>query len=142
MKFILDMVHHNPGEPPFQTAFFDPQHLADYGYNGQVFKHINCIATFAETGLNIFPAGSPDLAWLDGFTPRIEREIAAAKACGLNVFYHVDLFVLPKRLVEIYRDEICDPQTGRIMLDRPRTLELHRIPVSYTHLTLPTNREV
>lgn len=43
------------------------------------------------------------------------------------MFYHVDLFVLPKRLVEKFRDEICDPQTGRIMLDRPRTLELHRV---------------
>ena len=84
MKYILDMVHHNPGEPPFQTRFLNPAHLADYGFNGQVFKHINCVATFAATGVDCFPAGSPERAWLKKFTPGIEREIAAAKARGLK----------------------------------------------------------
>jgi hypothetical protein len=127
MKFILDLVHHNPGEPPFKTAFTDPAHLADYGYNGQVFKHINCIATYAASGMDIFPEGSPDREWLENSTRRIEKEIAAAKAKELKVFYHIDLFVLPKRLVEQFKNDICDPQTGRVSLDRPKTIELHRI---------------
>jgi hypothetical protein len=127
VKLILDMVHHNPGELPIESAFLSPAHLADYGYNGQVFKHINCVATFAAAGVDAFPAGSPDRAWLDEFTPHIAEEIAAAKAKGLKVFYHVDLFVLPKLLVEHFKSEICDPQTGRILLDRPKTLELHRV---------------
>jgi hypothetical protein len=127
MKYMLDMVHHNPGEPPFQSRFLDPEHLVDYGFNGQVFKHINCIATFAATGVDCFPVGTPERQWLDQFTPGIEREIAAAKAKGLKVFYHLDLFVLPKRLVEHFRRDICDPVTGRILLDRPQTLELHRV---------------
>jgi len=121
------MVHHNPGEAAFGTAFADPAHLAGYGFTGQVFKHINCVATYAASGVDCFPAGSPDRAWLERFTPGIEGEIAAAKACGLKVYYHVDLFVLPKRLVDHFREEICDPATGRILLDRSRTLELHRI---------------
>ncbi|MDF7826160.1 hypothetical protein P4B35_19175 [Pontiellaceae bacterium B12227] len=127
MKYILDMVHHNPGEAPFQTRFLEPAHLAGYGFNGQVFKHINCVATFAATGVDFFPPGSAERIWLDQFTPGIQREIDAAKAEGLMVFYHIDLMVLPKRLVEYYREEICDPQTGRIQFDRPRTMELHRI---------------
>ncbi|MEY3897477.1 MAG: hypothetical protein RLZZ214_2998 [Verrucomicrobiota bacterium] len=127
MTYILDMVHHNPGEPPFESAFLDPSHLVDYGFNGQVFKHINCVATYAAAGVDCFPEGSPDHAWLDEFTPGIEREIAAAKAAGLKVFYHIDLFVMPKRLVGHFRDEICDPVSGRILLDRPKTLELHRV---------------
>ena len=127
MQFILDMVHHNPGEPPFRSAFLDPDFLATQGFNGQVFKHINCIATFDRLGLDLFPQGSPERAWLDAFRPGIEREIRAAKARGLRVFYHVDLFVLPRKLVDYFCDEICDPETGRILLDRPRTLELHRV---------------
>jgi len=126
MKYILDMVHHNPGEPPCKSRFLDPAHLANYGFNGQVFKHIHCIATFAASGVDCFPAGSPERAWLEAFTPGIEREITAAKQQGLKVFYHIDLFVLPKRLVAHFKNEICDPQTGRISLDRPQTLELHR----------------
>lgn len=127
MKLLLDMVHHNPGEPPFQSRFLDPAHLASYGFNGQVFKHLNCVITYAATGVDVFPADSPERAWLDEFTPGIVREIAAAKAQGLRVFYHLDLFVLPKRLVDHFRDEICAPETGRIRLDRPRTLELHKV---------------
>lgn len=127
MKLLLDMVHHNPGEPPFQTRFLDPAHLAAYGFNGQVFKHLNCVVTYAATGVDVFPEGSAEREWLDVFTPGVVSEIAAAKARGLKVFHHLDLFVLPKRLVEHYREEICDPGTGRILLDRPRTLELHRV---------------
>jgi len=126
LKNILDMVHHNPGEPPFKSRFLDPVHLVDYGFNGQVFKHVNCVATFAASGVDCFPAGSAERAWLEQFTPGIEREIAAAKNQGLKVFYHIDLFVLPKRLVAHFKNEICDAN-GRISLDRPKTLELHII---------------
>lgn len=127
MPLILDMVHHNPGEPPFESAFLDPAHLIRRGFNGQVFKHLNCVATFAATSVDVFPADTPDRAWLESFTAEREKEIAAAKAAGLAVFYHLDLFLLPKRLVEHFRDEICAAETGRILLDRPRTLELHRV---------------
>ena len=37
MKYRLDMVHHNPGERPFQSAFLDSDHLVALGYTGQVF---------------------------------------------------------------------------------------------------------
>ena len=125
-SFILDMVHHNPGEERFRSRFLDPAHLVDYGFNGQVFKHINCIVTFESLGVDVFPADTEERAWLDAFVPGIELEIATAKAAGLMVFYHIDLFVLPKRLVEHYRTEICDPVSGRILLNRPKTLEIHR----------------
>lgn len=125
-SFILDMVHHNPGEAPFRSRFLEPAHLVDYGFNGQVFKHVNCIVTFSNLCVDVFPAGSEERAWLDAFSPGIEMEIATAKAAGLMVFYHIDLFVLPKRLVDHYRTEICDPVSGRILLNRPKTLEIHR----------------
>lgn len=121
------MVHHNPGEVLFSSAFNDPAHLLNYGYNGQVFKHLNCAATFAASGVEVFPIGSPERAWLDGLTTRLEQEMAAAKAKGLLVFHHIDLLVLPTRLVEHFRAETCDPQTGRLSLSRPQTLGLHRM---------------
>ena len=37
-RFVLDMVQDNPGEPPQPSAFRDPRHLADWGYNGQVIE--------------------------------------------------------------------------------------------------------
>lgn len=124
---VIDMVHHNPGEAPFETRYLDPEFLAGLGFNGQVFKHLNCVATFAASGADCFPAGSAERAWLDAFTPGIAGAITRAKSAGLKVFHHVDLFVLPKRLIERFRDQIVDPETGRISLDRPMTLDLHRV---------------
>jgi len=126
MELILDMVHHNPGEAPFDTRFLDPMHLAAHGYNGQVFKHLNCIARFDSLGYDCFDTEDAR-RWLREMTARIEQQIDDAKAAGLLVLFHVDLFVLPRVLVETERQAICDERTGRISLRRPRTLELHRI---------------
>ena len=103
MEFIMDMVHHNPGEAPFSTAFLNPEKLAKYGYNAQVFKHINTAITFENYDPEIFPEGSAEKAWMDDFSKGIAEEIRKAKQAGLKVYYHIDLFVLPKRMVEKYR---------------------------------------
>lgn len=126
-EFVLDMVHHNPGEPPFVTRYLDPLFLSDLGFNGQVFKHIHCIATFAAAGVDCFPEGSEEKEWLDAFTPGISDAIREAKSAGLRVFHHLDLFVLPRRLIDHFRDAVVDPVSGRISLERPMTLELHRV---------------
>lgn len=122
----IDMVHHNPGEPPLDTIFTDPATLREQGFTGQAFKHINTVARFETSAPGVFPRNEDERLWLEKFTAAREAEILAAKRSGLNVFYHVDLFVLPKTIVERYREEICDPATGRISLLRPKTLELHR----------------
>lgn len=125
MEFIMDMVHHNPGEAPFSTAFLNPEKLAKYGYNAQVFKHINTAITFENYDPEIFPEGSAEKAWMDDFSKGIAEEIRKAKQAGLKVYYHIDLFVLPKRMVEKYKEEICNAD-GKIDLNKEKTLEIHR----------------
>lgn len=126
-KFLLlDMVHDNPGEEPFETSFHDPNKLIDYGYDGTVFKHINCVIRFDKLGEDLFPEGSKSHQWLDRWTSRIRGEIQRAKDAGLLVFYHIDLCVLPKQLVELYSDQLCDDD-GNIDFDKPKTLEIHQI---------------
>ena len=123
---FIDMVHHNPGEPPFDTKFTDPASIRSHGFNGQAFKHINTVVTLDAVAPGVFPQTDAEREWLSAFTTAQELEIHKAKAAGLNVFCHIDLFVLPKRIVEHFRAEICDPKTGRIDINRPKTLELHR----------------
>lgn len=125
MRYVIDMLHHNPGEPPFTTRYADPKVLKKMGYTAQAFKHINCVATFEKIADDIFPEGSEERAWLTPFTKQLEDEIAKAKAEGLMVFYHIDLIVLPKRLIERFKDEICDEQ-GSIVFEREKTKEIHR----------------
>lgn len=125
MEFIMDMVHHNPGEAPTETAFLNPVKLREYGYRAQVFKHINTAVDFSEYDPEIFPEGSEAKQWIDQFAEGIDAEIKRAKEAGLKVYYHIDLFVLPRILVERYQKEICD-ENGKISLRRDKTLEIHR----------------
>lgn len=122
----INMVHHNPGDAPLDTIFSEPETLSAHGFTGQAFKHINTVVRFDGLAPGVFPADDAERGWLEGFTAERDVEIRAAKAAGLSVFYHIDLFVLPKAVVEHFREEICDPETGRISPLRPKTLELHR----------------
>lgn len=125
MKFLIDLVHHNPGEAPFESRFSNANDLTRLGYTGQVFKHLNCAIRFDTLGRDDFPAGTPEGLWMQGFRQTLAREIREAKQSALKVFYHVDLFVLPRQLVHDEQAEICTPD-GRITLDSERTLEIHR----------------
>ena len=122
---LLDMVHHNPGEQPFDTRFLDPQRLGELGYTGQVFKHVNCAVRLDTLGRRDFEPGTPAGEWMEATRREIAGQIQAAKAAELQVFYHIDLFVLPTALVADERAEICNG-AGKISLDCARTLEIHR----------------
>ncbi len=136
MKIRISMVHHNPGEEPFLTKFSNPDVLSEYSYNGQAFKHINTVISFDALGHNLFPKGSQERKWLDNFGDSIKRENLAAKRAGLDVFHHIDLFVLPKKLVELYNNEICD-ENGKISIDKEKTLELHKVLFDEMFLKFP-----
>lgn len=123
--FLLDMVHHNPSESPFQSRFTDPRELASLAYTGQVLKHLNACIPLGFGEATEFPGTPEEKAWLTGASAMRDAEIAAAKQAGLDIFYHVDLFVLPKRIIERHRDALCD-EKGRLDIARPATLELHR----------------
>ncbi len=125
MEFIMDMVHHNPGEAPFDTAFLNPEKLCEYGYNSQVFKHINTAVTFLDYDSTVFDNDPDALAWIDELGKNITLEIKKARACGLKLYYHIDLFLLPKAVYNKYKTEICD-ENGKISLYKEKTLELHR----------------
>ncbi len=125
MEFIMDMVHHNPGEAPFETSFLNPQKLKEYGYNAQVFKHINTAVTFKKYDAELFKNSPEASEWIEKLKKDITAEISKAKAEGLKVYYHIDLFVLPKALYEKYKDEICD-EDGKISIHKEMTLEIHQ----------------
>ena len=137
MRHRIDMVHHNPGEPLFDSAFLDPEHVKSRGYTGQAFKHINTVVTYGSVAPGVFPAMEEEAAWLETFTAAREIEIRKAKAAGLEVFYHIDLFVLPKRILDKFRNEIVNPATGRIELNMPKTQELHQVMLDEVFLRFP-----
>ena len=107
LRFILDMVHHNPGEKLFDTKFNDPALLKQWDYNGQVIKAFpQCALTYEAFDPALVPTGSPERAWADQYGKFVDDRIAAAKAAGMPVFNFTDLLVVPEKLLIKYADEM------------------------------------
>lgn len=99
----LDMVHNNPGEAPFVTRYNDPKVLKELGYTGKVYELFEAAqfgVDWSSVDPEVFPAGSPERAWVDAKAAELTRFYNDTKAAGLQVFCHTDMVVLPKRLVE------------------------------------------
>jgi hypothetical protein len=121
-RIILDMVHNNPGEEPFDTHYNDPKLLKQLGYTGKVFELFEA----AQFGIDwssvdpaLFPAGSDERKWIEAKAAELDRLYAATKAAGLEVYCHTDMVVLPRKLVEKYQltdfGDLSKPETQRIL---------------------------
>jgi hypothetical protein len=128
--FVLDMVHHSPGEPQTRTMFLDPTLLRSWGYNGDIPRvFVQCDITFDHYDPTIFPAGSKERAWVEDDAGKNEALIKSMTAQGLPCYPSTDLIVLPRRLVEKYKFEICNDR-GQIDISRPKTKEIVRAMIA------------
>jgi hypothetical protein len=137
--YVLDMVHNNPGEALTQSAFNNPKFLKQHGYTGQVmndFTFAHAAITFDKFDKRIFPIGSKERAWVMQAADRVRANIKAAHAAGIKVYYFTDIIVLPKTLVNLYHDEICDA-SGKISFERPKTIEIHKLMLQELFATFP-----
>ena len=129
LAFVLDMVHHNPGEPQTQSMFLDPALLKSWGYTGDIPRvFVQCDITYDNYDPTTFPVGSKARAWVENDARKTESLIESMKAAGLPCYPFTDFIVLPRSLVEKYRAEICDNR-GRIDITRPKTQEILRAEI-------------
>lgn len=120
---ILDMVHHNPGEPRFITRYEDPAVMHEMGFNGKVyflFDSPTLAIDWQKFDPDIFPTSSAERRWVDQKAAQIDAQHAACKAAGLKIYAMCDLVLFPKRLVEKYHLEKTygnprDPQTEKFL---------------------------
>lgn len=137
--YILDMVHHNPGEPLTKSDFNNPDYLKKEGFNGQVindFVFAHAALTFDKLNPEIFPVGSKEREWVMTAANHVREQIKAAHKAGIKIYYFTDIIVLPKKLVELYRDEICD-EKGKISFEKPKTVAIHKLMLDELFETFP-----
>jgi hypothetical protein len=136
-RFVLDEASGNPGEPPVKSAFADPKRLADWGYNGQVINdEIEGIGTFDAIDPTLIPAGSKEREWADAHTKILADHIRAAHLAGMKCYAWMQVLVLPKAVIEKFKDQICDAQ-GHIDIHLPRTQELFQAQLREIFQKLP-----
>ena len=129
-RFVMDMVHNNPGEPLQPTSFRDPHKLAAWGYNGQVLMaEAEACETFDAIAPDVLPPGSEARTWIEKHALALELQAQQAHAEDIKAYAWMQFVVLPKALVARFKNEICD-ERGRIDLQRPMTEKLVRAQVA------------
>jgi len=130
LPYIMDMVHHNPGEVHFVTDYNQPQTIKAAGAKGKVFFLFDS----GVLGVNwqsfdstVLPAGSDDRLWIDAKAAEINQKYNDAKAAGLEVYCMSDLLLFPKKLLEKYGmttrfKDINDTLTQRLLREELRMM--------------------
>lgn len=111
---VLDMVHHNPGEAPYNSAYNNPEVIKEMGYNGKVyflFESPALAINWESVDKDILPKGTKDRAWVDAKAAQIKKMHQACKASNIAIYAMSDLVLFPKRLIEKYgiEDTFGDP---------------------------------
>lgn len=104
----IDMVHSNPGEPLYESAFNQPEMLKRMGYNAKcffLFDSPTLAINWDAFDKDILPPGTPDREWVDRKAARLHTLYNECKRESLQVYAMSDLILLPKRLVAKYHIE-------------------------------------
>lgn len=129
LRFILDMVHDNPGEPRFVTKFNDPAVLKQWGYNGQCPKfYLQAATTYDKFDPTLLPKGSKERAFCEAEAARIDEKIKAAKAVQMPLYPFTDVLVVPKSLMKKYGAEM--KSGGRLSILKPMTQKVVRAQIN------------
>lgn len=119
--FVHDMIHNNPGLAKYESFYNDPEFLKERNYDGKVFDLFEC----AQFGLDfkkldllnpekgpVFPEGGEELEWVQNRSRELKDLYQGMVQKGIEVYFMMDIIVLPKRIVELY-PEILDSE-GKI----------------------------
>jgi hypothetical protein len=129
LPFVLDMVHHNPGEPLFVTKFNHPSLLKSWGYTGQCPKfYLQTAITYDRFDPTLLQRGSVERVWSDKMAAFIDERLAEAKASNFPLYPFTDVLVVPKSLLEKYGDQM--KTNGQLSILRPMTQTVLREQVA------------
>jgi hypothetical protein len=152
LPFLADMVHNNPGEPPFSSSWFNnAANLESWGYTTQIPRiFINCAVTYDKTFPGTFTKKSKERAWVDSVANRYQSMIAEAKKNKIEILPFTDFLVLPEAIVKKYYKEIvsdsglanapyADITQGKIKpdLSKPMTQKLLRAMIDEIFTRFP-----
>jgi len=98
---LLNMVHHNPGEPLFETKYTEPAYLKELGYTGQVLeRQVQCGLTFDRWEKNVVPEKSGERLWIERHAAKVRTMIDNAERANMPLYPFIDVLVLPKSIME------------------------------------------
>lgn len=126
---VLNMVHHNPGEPVFHTRYTDPEYLKRLGYTGQIPKvFVECGLTYDDFKQNIVPERSAERLWIEREAADIQVQINNAEKAHMPLYPFTDVLVVPKSLMDKYKDSMS--VNGQLSILRTQTQRIVRAQIA------------
>lgn len=126
---LLNMVHHNPGEPLFTSRFTQPTYLKELGYNTQVIKReIQCGVTYDNYPEYAVPYNSEEREWIERHAAALKVQMKQIKDAGLQNIPFTDMLVIPQSLMKKYEKEMVD-EYGKISIFKERTQDILRAQI-------------
>ena len=125
---LLNMVHHNPGEPKFETQYTEPAYLKEKGYTGQVPKiEIQCALTYDRWKDNVIPEKTDEKLWIERHAAEVAMLIDIAEKSDMPLYPFTDVLVIPKTIMDKFGDEM--KQNGKLSIQKERTQEILRAQI-------------
>ena len=126
---LLNMVHHNPGEPKFETQYTEPAYIKAMGYTGQVPKiEVQCGLTYDAWEDNVVPEKSEEKLWIERHAAEIGLLINNAEKANMPLYPFTDVLVLPISIMDKYGEEM--KIDGCLSIKRERTQEILKVQIA------------
>lgn len=140
--FILDMVHNNPGESPYETPYIDPFFLKQEGFNGSVpHWHINCAILYSKFNRMLTRKGTDEYNWILNHAGKIKERLDNFEKAGVATYPFTDFLVFPESVWDVYGNEISgDNSKNRHRkpdIRKKRTQELLRFQIDEIFRSFP-----
>lgn len=112
--YILDMVHNNPGEKPYETLYTNPFFLKKEGFNGAVpHWHVNCGILYDKYDERLTLKGTNEYCWIVGHSQKIKNQLLEFEKAGIFTYPFTDFLVFPESVWKVYGDEISNEHINR-----------------------------
>ncbi len=107
LEFIMDMVHNNPGEKPYETKYNDPDFLKKEGFTSSTpHWYINCLIDYNTFETNIIGTNTDTRKWIETQAAAVDLKLAECEKAGIDVYPFTDFIVFPTAIWEKYGDSI------------------------------------
>lgn len=125
LEFVLDFVHNNPGETPYETKYNDPAYLKGQGFTGAVTHwYVNCAIDYDNYFHDMVNPSDGEEKWINRQACKIDSCLNKFTKAGLHAYPFTDFLVFPQSIWEAYGDSIRGNKTFKPDINKPLTKEL------------------
>ena len=85
IEYIMDMVHNNPGEKPYETKYNNPEFLKKEGFTSTTpHWYINCLIDYNSFEKNIIAPDTDAKKWIESQAAAVDIKLTAFEKAGIE----------------------------------------------------------